>query len=242
MATGDRFSDRRSVIAAAITAVTLLVGAGVLFKAITTPGPPPQPDANQTAAPAAPAAAPDTSGPAVTSLSAPASSPTSTSAASGAAPDFGPLLGASTPVALTIASIGLRTDDIVGLGLDDGGKLEAPADFDRAGWYTGGPTPGELGPSVIGAHVDSKAGPAVFYRLGTVKQGDTASVAREDGSTATFAVDRVERYAKADFPTATVYGDTGGRAELRLITCGGAFDQSTGHYVDNIVVFAHLVA
>lgn len=64
---------------------------------------------------------------------------------------------------------------------------------------------------------------------------------RQDGSTARFVIDRVARCSKANSPTATVYGDTKGRAELRLITCGGAFDPSSGHYVDNIVAFAHLI-
>ncbi len=66
-------------------------------------------------------------------------------------------------------------------------------------------------------------------------------VERKDGSTATFVVDRVERYPKAQFPTAEVYADTGGRAELRLITCGGDIDRRSGHYVDNVVAYAHLV-
>ncbi|GAB3442256.1 hypothetical protein GCM10027517_19060 [Phycicoccus ginsengisoli] len=145
-------------------------------------------------------------------------------------------------MALSIPSIGVRTRGIVDLHLDSRGELEAPTDFDRAGWYADGPTPGEFGPSVIGAHVDSKAGPAVFYRLGALQKGAEVVVTRKDGSTARFVVDKVARYAKKDFPTALVYGDTKGRAELRLITCGGAFDQSTGHYVDNIVAFAHLKA
>lgn len=147
----------------------------------------------------------------------------------------------SSPIQLAIPSIGVRTKGIVDLKLDRNGKLEAPTDFAKAGWYANGPTPGEFGPSVIGAHVDSKSGPAVFYRLGSLKKGAEVSVLRQDGSTARFVVDRVARYSKANFPTATVYGDTKGRAELRLITCGGAFDQSTGHYVDNIVAFAHLL-
>ncbi len=41
-------------------------------------------------------------------------------------------------------------------------------------------------------------------------------------------------------PTQLVYGNTN-HAALRLITCGGSFDFSTGHYVDNVVVFATLV-
>jgi hypothetical protein len=136
---------------------------------------------------------------------------------------------ASSPVALTLPSIAVNTKGIVDLKLEKNGKLEAPTDFDKAGWYAGGPTPG-------------KSGPAVFYRLGSLKKGAQVSVLRKDGSTAHFVVDRVARYSKSNFPTATVYGDTKGRAELRLITCGGAFDRATGHYLDNIVAFTHLKA
>lgn len=147
----------------------------------------------------------------------------------------------SAPVALRIPSIKLTTKGLVDLFLDDRGQLEAPKDFQQAGWYAGGPTPGEFGPSVIAAHVDSHLGPAVFYRLGALKKGAKVMVERQDGSTATFVVDRVERYPKAQFPTSTVYADTGGRAELRLITCGGDIDRQSGHYVDNVVAYAHLI-
>ncbi len=148
----------------------------------------------------------------------------------------------SAPVALRIPSIKVDTQGLVDLGLDDKGQLEAPKDFQQAGWYAAGPTPGEFGPSVIAAHVDSHLGPAVFYRLGSLEKGAKVLVERKDGSTATFVVDRVERYPKAQFPTSQVYADTGGRAELRLITCGGDIDRRSGHYVDNVVAYAHLVA
>lgn len=149
---------------------------------------------------------------------------------------------ASDPTRLDVPSIGIHTSAFVTLGLDAEGHLQAPKEFDTIGWYAGGPSPGQFGPSVIGAHVDSKAGPALFYRLGELKEGAVARVTRKDGTVATFRIDKVGRYAKADFPTAAVYGNTTNRAELRLITCGGAFDHTTGHYVDNIVAFGHLVA
>jgi len=250
MTTTTRWGDHRGLIAAVVTAVLLLVGGGLVLRAVAAPGGPPQPGAGASSGPAATQAAPDgerttdvpgnaaaTRPPAAT----PARPTTSGSTPDGDAEDFGPLLAPSNPVALRIPSIGVDTRGLVSLHLDSSGRLEAPTDFDKAGWYAGGPTPGEFGPAVIGAHVDSKAGPAVFYELGALKKGAKVSVARQDGSTATFVVDRVARYSKADFPTRTVYGDTGGRAELRLITCGGAFDRATGHYVDNIVAFAHLV-
>lgn len=216
---------------AAVTVVLLLVGGTLVVKSLSGAGRPPQPAAEQSApaSAASPTLTPTSSG-----------APSSEAPGAQVTPDFGPIMEPSPPVSLAIPSIGVNTKGIVDLRLDKGGKLEAPTDFARAGWYANGPTPGEFGPAVIGAHVDSKSGPAVFYRLGSLKKGAQVSVLRKDGSTARFVVDRVARYSKAAFPTAVVYGDTRGRAELRLITCGGAFDQSTGHYVDNIVAFAHL--
>ena len=54
------------------------------------------------------------------------------------------------------------------------------------------------------------------------------------------SVDGLQKVAKDAFPTASVYGKSGDPS-LRLITCGGPFDQATGHYTDNIIVYAHLV-
>ena len=122
------------------------------------------------------------------------------------------------------------------------GASRCPADFAAVGFYTLGPTPGQFGPAVIAGHVDSHRGPAVFYRLGALKAGATVSVGRRDGTTARFVVDKVAAYPKAQFPTTAVYGNTTSRAELRLITCGGSFDDRSGHYVDNVVAFAHLVS
>lgn len=238
MSDSTKFGDRRGIIAAAVTVVLLIVGGVLVGKSFAGTDAPPQPEAAQAATDVPAAPAPTPSSPDATT---PSTSPsTASKAPSPSAFDFGPIMSPSAPVSLAIPSIGVKTEGIIDLGLDKNGKLEAPVDFDTAGWYAGGPTPGEFGPSVIGAHVDSKAGPAVFYRLGSLKKGAEVSVLRKDGSTAVFVVDSVARYSKADFPTAKVYGDTKGRAELRLITCGGAFDQSTGHYVDNIVAFAHL--
>ena len=157
-----------------------------------------------------------------------------------AAADLGPVLTSSPPVRLDIPAIDLSTTAFVPLSVGADGVLPAPTDFATAGWYTGGPTPGELGPAVVAAHVDGPDGPALFYRLGLLVPGDEVTVTREDGTLATFVIDAVNSYAKAEFPTSLVYGATD-RAEIRLITCGGAFDRSTGHYVDNVIAFGHLV-
>ncbi|MDD7942881.1 sortase [Actinomycetospora lutea] len=110
-----------------------------------------------------------------------------------------------------------------------------------AGWYRHSPTPGERGPAVLLGHVDSAHdGPAVFFNLGALRPGDTASVRRADGRDAVFRVTRVATVPKDRFPTDEVYGDTTG-AELRLITCGGTFDRGAGSYTDNVVVDAVLI-
>jgi sortase (surface protein transpeptidase) len=145
------------------------------------------------------------------------------------------------PVALRIPSIDVSSPALVDLGKQPDGSLEVPADPADAGWFSPGPAPGQFGPAVIAGHVDGGGGPGVFYRLGELRPGAPVEVVRADGTTARFVVDKVERYAKDRFPTAAVYGDSTHRSELRLITCGGDFDDETGHYVDNVVAYAHLV-
>lgn len=124
------------------------------------------------------------------------------------------------------------------LGLLADGSLQVPPSGFPAGWYTGGPTPGELGPAVIAGHIDWH-GPGVFFKLHTLKPGDQVMVRRADGSQPTFRISRVARYPKDRFPTSLVYGNLD-HAGLRLVTCGGSFNSQTGHYRDNIVVYADL--
>jgi sortase (surface protein transpeptidase) len=142
---------------------------------------------------------------------------------------------AADPVAVEVPAIGVNAP-VVPLGLEPSGALEVPQDARQTGWWTGGPEPGERGPAVVAGHVDSRAGPAVFYRLRELRPGDPITVRRADGSRVQFAVQRSEQHPKAAFPTDSVYTPTTG-AELRLITCGGSFDRSSGHYVDNVIVY-----
>ena len=146
----------------------------------------------------------------------------------------------SAPVRIQIPVIGASAP-IDPVGLNSDGSLEVPKNFGRAGYYTGRPTPGEIGPAIIVAHVDSKAGPAVFYRLRDLNPGDEVRVTRADRSEVVFLVDRVEQHPKNRFPTEAVYAPTPD-ATLRLITCGGTFDRSSRHYRDNVIAFAHLKA
>ena len=145
---------------------------------------------------------------------------------------------AARPVWVSVPAIGIRTS-LVNLGLNRNGTLQVPASTAVAGWFTGSPRPGMVGSAVIAGHVDSRAGPGIFFWLRTLRPGDRVYVGRADGTMAVFTVTRVRMYAKDQFPTAAVYGPVPD-AELRLITCGGVFDRSLGSYLSNVVVFARL--
>jgi sortase (surface protein transpeptidase) len=150
------------------------------------------------------------------------------------------LARAAPPVRIRIPAIGVAAA-VVGLGLNRDGTLQVPGDFGVAGWFTGGPAPGETGPAVITGHIDSRRGPAVFYRLRALRPGDRVEVERADGSTVRFAVQGAARYPKAAFPTEAVFGPSP-EPLLRLITCGGTFDRSRRSYRDNVVVTARLAS
>jgi sortase (surface protein transpeptidase) len=137
---------------------------------------------------------------------------------------------------LEIEAIGVSAP-LVSLGLNPDRSLQVPGDGATAGWWRGGPEPGERGASVIAGHVDSRSGPGVFYRLRALRPGAAIEVTTEEGTTARFVVERTERYAKDRFPTQRVYDRTRG-STLRLVTCAGSFDTARGHYRDNLVVFA----
>ncbi len=205
-----------------VAAVLAVLGGAVVVAAVLLPTstpPPPQP--------AAVASAAATPGP---------PAPSST-------PPTGPVLARSLPVALDVPAIGAHSS-LLQLGVNPDRTVQVPPleKDSKAGWFTYSPTPGELGPAVLLGHVDSAQwGPGVFYRLGSLKPGDTADVTRADGTVARFVVDRVESYPKDTFPSLQVYGNTPD-AELRLITCGGIFDSATRNYENNIVAYAHLTS
>ncbi len=140
------------------------------------------------------------------------------------------------PASLAIPSIGVETQ-LEHLAVRGDGTLAAPDDFGRAGWFSEGPAPGERGPAVIVGHVDSRDGPAVFYRLPELRTGDLVEVMRTDGTVTRFAVTDTFEATKNAFPTEAVYGPTTGPT-LRLVTCTGTFDRGSRHYVSNLVVYA----
>jgi sortase (surface protein transpeptidase) len=140
------------------------------------------------------------------------------------------------PVRVRIPAIGVDSR-IVDIGVDGTGALVPPDTTDVTGWFTAGPLPGATGPALLAGHVDSRAGPGVFFRLREVRAGDVVTVDRADHSSVSFVVDSTARVAKAAFPTELVYSPRP-VAMLRLVTCGGSFDPSVRSYRDNIIVNA----
>ncbi len=151
-------------------------------------------------------------------------------------------LGASRPQTIAIPAIGI-TSKVNAIGLADDGAIAVPQPgplLDQAAWFKNSPTPGQPGPAVIEGHVETEAGPSVFFELGKVEPGQKILVTRADGKRLTFVVDAVRDYLKSEFPTEVVYGAKDlSKPALRLITCS-QFDPATRHHEGNQVVFAHL--
>ncbi|KQS17774.1 sortase [Frigoribacterium sp. Leaf186] len=168
-------------------------------------------------------------------------SPTAAPSATGTAPPaVDAVVGVGVaPAAVSVPAIGLDAP-LIDLGIADDGAMEVPVDADDVGWFTGGGRPGGRGPTVIAAHVDSASGPAVFARLDELVAGDRVDVTTVEGGVVGYVVTEVLDVPKAEFPTGRVFGAQP-TDQLRLITCGGVFDRSSGHYDQNRIVFAEPV-
>ncbi|MEV6810304.1 class F sortase [Streptomyces sp. NPDC051129] len=152
-----------------------------------------------------------------------------------------PLPGA-VPQRVDIPALGVQAP-VVARGLDARGAVDPPP-YDQpgvVGWYRAGPLPGAAGPALLVGHVDTATRPAVFHRLGSLRPGRRVRVFRADGKVAEFTVDDVRVLPREGFDAHQAYGPREpGRAELRLITCGGTFDRASRSYTANVVVSAYL--
>lgn len=182
----------------------------------------------------------DDKAPAPPAAAAPAAPSPAASASGTAAPSPAPALPRSLPTRLRIPAIAVDAP-FTQLSIGASGRLDAPPPNDKnlVGWFKDGVTPGERGASIVAGHVDTTTGPAVFLQLRFLRPGASVDITRADGTVASFSVDTVETFSKADFPDKKVYADTPD-AQLRLITCGGNYDRKAKDYEDNVVVFAHL--
>ncbi|HEY6740188.1 MAG TPA: class F sortase [Actinopolymorphaceae bacterium] len=143
----------------------------------------------------------------------------------------------AAPARLSIPTIGVDAE-MIGVGLKSDGAMETPPyDSNLVGWYIEGPRPGEPGPAVIAAHVDSKTGRDVFWRLRELESGDEVTVTDTNGRTYTFAVESTENVPKNALPYDRIWNRTS-EPVLRLVTCAGPYDASRGGYQENLVVYA----
>jgi sortase (surface protein transpeptidase) len=151
-------------------------------------------------------------------------------------------LGNALPQRIDIPQLAVQAP-VVARTLDTQGAIDPPP-FDQAGvvgWYEGGVRPGAAGTALMVGHVDTETRPAVFYKLSTLRPGQTIRVIRDDGKVAEFTVDDVRVLTRAHFDAQQAYGTRqSGRAELRLITCGGTFDRTSRSYTANVIVSAYL--
>lgn len=145
----------------------------------------------------------------------------------------------SAPVRIDIPPIDVSSS-LVEVGLDSAGVMETPEPVDLAGWFAPSPPPGIPGATVIAGHVTWDQEPMVFFRLGDLRRGDRVEVEREDGVTVAYEVTRIGTFPKEGFPTKAVY-DQPDRSELRLITCGGGYDEASSRYLANVIVWATIV-
>jgi sortase (surface protein transpeptidase) len=143
------------------------------------------------------------------------------------------------PVRVIIPAIGVSAP-VIPLGLNADGTMQVPETFSEAGWFRPGPEPGEVGSAIVVGHVDSHSGPGVFYRLPALRRGDHIKIVLANRQALRFVVTSSRQVLKRHFPVRLVYRRTH-RRTLRLVTCGGVFDPSTGHYLSNTIVFAWLV-
>lgn len=145
------------------------------------------------------------------------------------------------PATIRIPAIGVDAA-VVPVGVTPEGAMEAPEQYHEVGWYAPGPIPGEIGRAVLAGHVDSRTGPAVFYRLDQLQPGDQIAVGFGGGYTErTFTV-RESRQLPADGSPAVVVFSPTDKTELILITCSGSFDRTAGRYLERLVVYAEMDA
>ncbi|MGW5848310.1 class F sortase [Streptomyces sp. NPDC055254] len=152
-----------------------------------------------------------------------------------------PLPGAS-PQRVDVPSIGVQAP-VISRGLDKDGAIDPPP-YDSpgtVGWWGAGTQPGAAGTALMVGHVDTRSKPAVFFGLSSAQPGDKVRVVRADGSVAEFTIEDVRVYERAGFDPHEAYGQrVRGRAELRLVTCGGSYDKRAKEYSANVVVSAYL--
>lgn len=141
-----------------------------------------------------------------------------------------------SPIArLKIPSIGVDAKVVVkGVGAD--GVMQVPDNAFDVAWYDFASRPGAGGNVVFSGHVDYHGvGPAVFWKLGTLRQGDPVEVQLEDGSVYQYRVTGEAAFDANSAPVAQIVGATPVES-VTIITCTGVFNPATRQYNKRLVV------
>lgn len=145
---------------------------------------------------------------------------------------------APLPLRLRIPSIGVNAQ-VESVGTDSQGFMGVPSNSAHVAWYNVLSRPGEVGDAVMTGHVDwYDTSCAVFCYLSSIRVGDQAAVDRADGSTVTYAVDRIDYYPAGQAPDWIFQSD--GPPRLTLITCAGDYVPGYG-YTRRMVVSSHII-
>jgi sortase family protein len=149
----------------------------------------------------------------------------------------GAIVSLAVPVRLRIPAIGVSAS-IIPVGVATTGELGIPDDPRVVGWWAGGAAPGQpTGAVVLVGHIDSAAsGPGALFRLAGLRPGAVVDLTA-GGRTWRYTVQALRAYPKANLPTGVVFGQRV-TPRLVIVSCGGPFDSTTGHYLDNIVAYA----
>lgn len=142
----------------------------------------------------------------------------------------------AAPVRVRIASLGVD-GNVAPVGVNDAGELDVPPDAKTLVWYRHGPSPGEVGSAVIAGHLDWKGVLGTFNSLAATPVGEQVSVTYDDGTERLFTVTAVDL---VDKPAVAVDGTFArdGESVLRLVTCGGEFNDDINSYYSNVIVTA----
>lgn len=142
------------------------------------------------------------------------------------------------PDLLTIPAISVRAS-IQPVSLLENGQVDVPEYTELAGILYPGVLPGAKGNVIIDGHVDSYVGPAVFFELRKLKQGDKVIVSSKTGRQLTYIVESVEAFKPAEAPLDRIFGETG-EHRMNLITCTGRYSRKKKEHEKRLIIFTKL--
>jgi LPXTG-site transpeptidase (sortase) family protein len=144
------------------------------------------------------------------------------------------------PVRLYIPLIDLHAT-VEPVGVSNNGQMEVPRSTERVGYLSNGVLPGSVGNAVMDGHVDNYKGPAIFFRLKELKNGDTIFIKNKKGYTISFVVDSVKIYKPSEAPIKKIFGPAD-QPRLNLITCTGKYSRKKRDHEARLVIFTKRIS